>query len=355
MLELRKKGNKHWLLIDEEIGEFTPSKFTINRLNNVINIVYFNNLKSKEYNVSDCYIFDIDDTSGFNTSNGVAFMDKLEELNCPCFQKNENIFNISGGAWGDITGNLSNQTDLQNALDSKLDKVTSSGVERAYIINADGSQSTKPTSEFGGALETDPIFLASEASNFVAGDKANLDNQSGINTGDETSSTIQTKRPLKTVNGESLEGSGNIQIDYNDLDNLPVIPTPITNHSGLSLDDGTNPHGTTKGDVGLSNVPNVDTSTTSNVSEGSNLYFTTARVLGTVLSGFIFNEIPSGAIDGINSIFNTNFLLVPDTEVVFINGQKQKKPDDYNISGQTITFTFSPGVSESLVINYIKQ
>ena len=75
----------------------------------------------------------------------------------------------------------------------------------------------------------------------------------------------------------------------------------------------------------------------------------------TSISKFIFNEIPSGIIDGINSIFNTNFLLVHDTEVVFINGQKQKKPDDYNISGQTITFTFSPGVSESIVINYIKQ
>ena len=75
----------------------------------------------------------------------------------------------------------------------------------------------------------------------------------------------------------------------------------------------------------------------------------------TIINKFVFNEIPLGIIDGINSIFNTNFLLVPDTEVVFINGQKQKKPDDYNISGQTITFTFSPGVSESVEINYIKQ
>ena len=151
-------------------------------------------------------------------------------------------------------------------------------------------------------VETDPIFQASEASNFVAGDKSNLDNQSGINTGDETTTTIQTKRPLKTVTNKSLEGVGNIGIDYNDLDNKPPTFPP-----------------------------------------------------SFIISKFIFNEIPSGIIDGINSIFNTNFLLVPDTEVVFINGQKQKKPDDYNISGQTITFTFSPGVSESVAINYIKQ
>ena len=151
-------------------------------------------------------------------------------------------------------------------------------------------------------IETDPLFQASEASLFVAGDKSNLDNQSGINTGDETTTTIQTKRPLKTVTNKSLEGVGNIGIDYNDLDNKPPIFPP-----------------------------------------------------SSIISKFIFNEIPSGIIDGINSIFNTNFLLVPDTEVVFINGQKQKKPDDYNISGQTITFTFSPGVSESVEINYIKQ
>ena len=41
------------------------------------------------------------------------------------------------------------------------------------------------------------------------------------------------------------------------MDNLPTIPTVITNHSGLILDDGTNPHGTTKGDVGLGNVDNT--------------------------------------------------------------------------------------------------
>ncbi len=35
----------------------------------------------------------------------------------------------------------------------------------------------------------------------------------------------------------------------------PLIPV---NHSDMTLDDGTNPHGTTKTDVGLSNVPNTD-------------------------------------------------------------------------------------------------
>lgn len=70
--------------------------------------------------------------------------------------------------------------------------------------------------------EIDPIFQASEASNFVSGDKANLDNQSGVNTGDETTLSIQSKRPLKTVDNKSLEGTGNIEIDYNTVINKPT-------------------------------------------------------------------------------------------------------------------------------------
>ena len=172
MLKITKKGDKYWLFEDSQIGLFSPSKFTINLLNNVITIVYENGLKSKNYNVIDCEIYDLGATSPFTTSSGNAFMQKLEELNCPCFQKNENIFNISGGAWGDITGNLSDQTDLQTALDSKLDKVSTAGVERSYIINPDGSQGTKATSEFKDVLdfanfasfpvpgETSKIYLA---------------------------------------------------------------------------------------------------------------------------------------------------------------------------------------------------
>lgn len=112
--------------------------------------------------------------------------------------------------------------------------------------------------------------------------------------------------------------SGNPFVTAQDLiDALSLLPAPITNHSELSLDDGTNPHGTTKGDVGLGNVPNVDTSTTSNISEGSNLYFTTARVLATVLSGL--SLATGGAIVSTDSIL-----------VAF--GKIQKQIDDLTTS-----------------------
>ena len=52
---------------------------------------------------------------------------------------------------GQIEDFISDAT--QTALDSKLNKDTTAGVERAYIINADGSQGTKATSEFKDVLE----------------------------------------------------------------------------------------------------------------------------------------------------------------------------------------------------------
>jgi len=46
-------------------------------------------------------------------------------------------------------------------------------------------------------------------------------------------------------------------IDYNDLDNKPNL---VTEHSELTLDDGTNPHGTTASDVGALPMPTGTTS-----------------------------------------------------------------------------------------------
>lgn len=52
--------------------------------------------------------------------------------------------------------------------------------------------------------------------------------------------------------------SANPFITEQELTNaLSLLPDPISNHSELNLDDGTNPHGTTKSDVGLSNVDNT--------------------------------------------------------------------------------------------------
>ena len=75
---------------------------------------------------------------------------------------------------------------------------------------------------------------------------------SGSNTGDETTSSIQTKRPLKTINSTSIEGSGNITII--DSSKEPIINAGTISQywrgdkSWQTLD---------KSSVGLSNVDNT--------------------------------------------------------------------------------------------------
>ena len=98
----------------------------------------------------------------------------------------------------------------------------------------------------------------------------------------------------------------------------------------------------------------------SDASAGVVPYYTQGQTDSLILANsvsnkYIKNETPLGAIDGINAIFTTQFSLEANSEDVFVNGQKQIKPSDYNISGQTITFTFSPNIDEIITINYIKQ
>lgn len=137
---------------------------------------------------------------------------------------------ISDDGTIEITGgnfkNIRLSATLVNAINSSL----KTGDNISDLVN-DAGYLTSFT-------EVDPIFQASEASNFVSGDKANLDNQSGVNTGDETVTSIQAKRPLKTVDNKSLEGTGNIEIDYNTVINKPTeFPPSAHTHTVSQITD----------------------------------------------------------------------------------------------------------------------
>lgn len=68
-----------------------------------------------------------------------------------------------------------------------------------------------------------------------------LTNTSGINTGDETTATIQAKRPLKTIEGQIIEGSGNIDLTSTDVglsnvDNTSDADKPVSTAQQTALD-----------------------------------------------------------------------------------------------------------------------
>ena len=65
-------------------------------------------------------------------------------------------------------------------------------------------------------------------------------NLSGTNTGDETTASIQIKRPLKTIEGQSLEGSGNIDLNKSDVglsnvDNTSDINKPVSSAQSTAI------------------------------------------------------------------------------------------------------------------------
>jgi len=63
-----------------------------------------------------------------------------------------------------------------------------------------------------------------------------LSNTSGTNTGDETTSTIQTKRPLKTVGGNSLDGAGDIPFPTVDLTSYQIKAIVVNSNITAVID-----------------------------------------------------------------------------------------------------------------------
>lgn len=89
-----------------------------------------------------------------------------------------------------------------------------------------------------------------------------------------------------------------------------------------------------------------------NIREYPNLIFQTQEF--NTYNKFIFNEDLIGIKNGANNTFTIQNNIIPDSEQILSNGFIINKPQDYNISGNTITLNFSPESYESLTINYIK-
>jgi len=108
------------------------------------------------------------------------------------------------------------KTAIDNLLGNKVDKVTG----KSLIDDTEISRLASMTAIFTTALKTAYDESVTNITNLLAtgtrlitsGEITKLSNTSGTNTGDETTDSIQSKRPLKTINNESLDGTGNIVI-----------------------------------------------------------------------------------------------------------------------------------------------
>lgn len=147
-------------------------------------------------------------------------------------------------SWGSITGNISDQTDLQSAIDTKVDKVTGKGLSTE-------DYTTTEKSKLAGIQAGAEVNVNADW-NAVSGDaqilnKPTIPSIAGLATTSYVDSQDATKQDVlvsgtnvKTVEGQSILGSGDISITKSDIglgnvDNTSDLSKPISTAQQTAL------------------------------------------------------------------------------------------------------------------------
>jgi hypothetical protein len=149
-----------------------------------------------------------------------------------------------GGTWGSITGTLSNQTDLQNALNGKLSLAGGTMAAGALIdFSADTNSNTSELGAWGLGIDNanagETAYIQSNQIRIYNGDFVNGTSltPNGINFNDETTQTTAYDPAvlgnyLPLTGGTLADNSG---INFNDAENNN---TTVINGQGVVATDG---------------------------------------------------------------------------------------------------------------------
>lgn len=117
-------------------------------------------------------------------------------------------------------------------------------------------------------------------------------------------------------------------------ENITVViqePAGVSNHSDLNLDDGSNPHGTTKSDVGLGNVPNLDTTDAVN-NEHTHSNKSVLDLINEAFTTALKNSYDS-VVSGYNNLINTGTRLITNGEITKLSNTSGTNTGDQDLSG----------------------
>ena len=134
---------------------------------------------------------------------------------------------------------------------------TNSPISKAEIDDLEVNAETLNgfnSSDFAAALNPDDNYVTDA-------EKVVIENTGGVNTGNETTSSIQSKRPLKTIKNLSLEGNGNVDltktmVGLGSVDNTSDANKPVSNATQIALDNKVGSV-TTGEPTGSNKVPNM--------------------------------------------------------------------------------------------------
>lgn len=147
LLKIIKLSNKTWKHNSDVDGDFILTKFYAKQEDNEFLLIETYGAKRRKYLIAEIEVYDIGGTAETFSNFDDLFL-RLEALKYPAFFTDGEVAGVTS-VTGTMVDNTNPATPIVNSDDTKLDKVSTAGVERAYIINADGSQGTKATSEIG--------------------------------------------------------------------------------------------------------------------------------------------------------------------------------------------------------------
>jgi hypothetical protein len=266
--------------------------------------------------------------------------------------------NINKGSsyarWGSISGNLTDQTDLTNALFNKADLVD--GKVPAYqlpsfvddVIEVANFAALPTVGEIGKiyvTLDNNKIYRWSGSIYIeIASNQAiwgsitgTLSNQTDlVNALNTKQNTLVSGTNIKTLEGQSLLGSGNIDLSKSDVglgnvDNTSDLNKPVSTATQTALNLKANDNAVVKLTGGTLTGSLFGTSATfAQSSAADTLYGYNGKIGGTGISG--------GAANGLAGYFANNSTTYPVTRIVGLSNTNLI--EGLNTSG-TATFTVS--------------
>lgn len=224
-----------------------------------------------------------------------------------------NIPQYSGGGttWGSITGTLSSQTDLQTALDGKVDENSAiTGATKTKItydakglvtVGADATTADIADSLNKRYVNDAQLVVIGNTSGTNTGDNATNSQYSGLATSKQD--TLVSGTNLKTINSTTLLGSGNIttgtvtSVGVSMPSAFSVASSPITTSGTIAITGAGVVSQYVRGDGSLANFPQTS-------GGGSSVsYYLNGSVAQGTLGGVAFVEINKTPIIGAGTDF----------------------------------------------------
>lgn len=153
-----------------------------------------------------------------SASVGLGNADNTSDLNKPISTATQTALNAKANT--SHTHTIANVTGLQDALDAKEATIASGTTSQFYRGDKTFASVTKANVGLGNVQDVDTTITANITSvidkRFITdGDLATIGNQSGVNTGDETQSTIKTKLGAATALADGYLTAANFVIFNN--------------------------------------------------------------------------------------------------------------------------------------------